>query len=495
MSVAAQLEHHSMVVGGEPVDAVSGDVMKIASPTNNEAYATVPRAAEADVDRAVEASSKAFPAWSRTTPSKRTALMLAFADLLQSHFEELVAAESRNSGKPVAFAATPELQHSIDVIRYYAGATSKLTGETIPVSPHSFSYTLREPVGVCGQIIPWNYPLMMAVWKVAPAIAAGNTVVLKPASATPVTALMLARLALEAGIPPGVINVITGPGSSVGSCLAGHPGVSKVAFTGETATGRTIMKIAAGSMKRLTLELGGKSANIVFADANFDDAVNGSLFAIYYNSGQSCEARSRLLIERAVYDDFVATFAERAGNIRVGDPGDPSTQMGAIISPGQLASIEEYISVGQDEGAELVAGGSRPENASLAAGNFLLPTALRNATNDMRVAQEEIFGPVVVMIPFDTEEEAIRLANDSIYGLAGTLWTQNLGRAHRVVQGVQTGLVGVNTPATGTPGLPFGGYKQSGIGRELAFETLKLYTELKGVQINTSTRPVNPWKL
>jgi len=385
--------------------------------------------------------------------------------------------------------------HSIEVLTYYAGATSKLTGETVPVSPHMFSYTLREPIGVCAQIIPWNYPLMMAMWKIAPALATGNTIVLKPASATPVTALMLGQLALEAGIPAGVVNIITGPGASVGSYLAGHPDVSKVAFTGDTATGSTIMKIASNTMKRVTLELGGKSANIVFADANFDDAVNGSVFAIYYNSGQSCEARSRLLIERTIYDRFISEFVAKTQKIRVGDPLNPETQMGALISPAHQRSIEEYIDIGVEEGAELLTGGTRPADPALSEGNFLLPTALSNANNKMRVSQEEIFGPVVVMIPFDSEEEAIGLANDSIYGLAGTLWTQNLGRAHRVVAGVQTGLIGVNTPATGQPGLPFGGYKQSGIGRELAFETLKLYTELKGVQINTSPRPVNPWRL
>src|SRR5579872_123622 len=300
-----------MLIGGEPTDAASGETMRVANPATNEPFATVPKSSEADVDRAVEAALKAFPVWSRTAAAKRTSLMLKFADLLEKNKDELVRVESINSGKPIAYAATPELMHSIEVITYYAGATSKLTGDTVPVSPHTFSYTLREPVGVCAQIIPWNYPLMMAVWKIAPAIAAGNTIVLKPASATPVTALMLGRLALEAGIPPGVVNVISGPGASVGSYLAGHPGVSKVAFTGETATGRTIMKIAAETMKRVTLELGGKSANIVFADANLEDAVNGSVFAIYYNSGQSCEARSRLLIERSVYDRFVDDFVQK----------------------------------------------------------------------------------------------------------------------------------------------------------------------------------------
>jgi acyl-CoA reductase-like NAD-dependent aldehyde dehydrogenase len=495
VTIATDLQKHLMTIGGEAVEACTGETMDVVNPANNRTYATVPKAGQEDVDRAVAAAQKAFASWSRTGPAKRTSIMLKFADLLQKNFEELATAEATDSGKPIAFAAKPELSHSIEVITYYAGAASKLTGETVPVSPFSFSYTVREPVGVCGQIIPWNYPLMMAIWKIAPAVAAGNTLVLKPASATPITALMLGQLALEAGFPEGVINVITGPGASIGSYLAGHPGVAKVAFTGETETGKTIMKIASETMKRVTLELGGKSANIVFADANFDDAVNGSVFAIYYNSGQSCEARSRLLIERSIYDDFVAAFKEKTEKIRVGDPLDPNTQMGAIISPSQLRSIQEYVEIGQGEGCELITGGTSPSDEALKDGNYLLPTALGKANNGMRVAQEEIFGPVVVMMPFDGEDEAVRLANDSIYGLAGTLWTQNLGRAHRVVAGVQTGLIGVNTPATGTPGLPFGGYKQSGIGRELAFETLKLYTELKGVQINTSARPVNPWRL
>ena len=495
MAVAGTLQHLDMVVGGDPVGSVSGAVTEVMNPADNTPFATVPRAGKDDVDRAVDAAAKAFPSWSRTAPSRRTALMLRFAELLQRDFQELVRNETINSGKPIRFAATPELSHSIEVMTFYAGAASKLVGETVPTSTHTFSYTLREPVGVCAQIIPWNYPLMMAIWKIAPAIAAGNTIVLKPASATPVTALMLGRLALEAGIPAGVINVVTGPGAEIGSYLAGHPGVAKVAFTGETATGKIIMQIASNTMKRVTLELGGKSANVVFEDANLEDAVNGSVFAIYYNAGQSCEARSRLLIQSSIYERFVEAFVKQTSRIRVGDPLDAETQVGAIISPSQLESIESYIDMGRREGAEVVIGGERPADDRLHSGNFLLPTALAHASNEMRVAQEEIFGPVVVMIPFETEEEAVSLANDSIYGLAGTVWTQNLGRAHRVVQGIQTGLIGVNTPATGTPGIPFGGYKQSGIGRELSLETLKLYTEVKGVLINTSSRPVNPWKL
>jgi aldehyde dehydrogenase (NAD+)/betaine-aldehyde dehydrogenase len=355
-------------------------------------------------------------------------------------------------------------------------------------------YTLREPLGVAGQIIPWNYPFLMASWKVAPAIAAGNTVVLKPASLTPLTAFKMGEICLEAGIPAGVVNVISGPGAKIGAYLASHPGIDKVAFTGETATGRLIMQMAAGTMKRVTLELGGKSPNIVFADANLEDAVNGSLFAIFYNAGQSCEARSRIFVQQDVYQEFCDRFASKAQQIRVGDPTDPSTHIGAIISPGQLEG-SRYIASGKQDGCRVLAGGGRPLEPNLQRGNYLLPTVLADVRNDMRVAQEEIFGPVVVVIPFKDEKEVIAMANDSMYGLAGTLWTNDVGRAHRVAGAVRTGVMGINTHATAMPGLPFGGYKQSGIGRERGFETLKQYTEVKSVIVNTSERGSNPWKL
>jgi acyl-CoA reductase-like NAD-dependent aldehyde dehydrogenase len=493
--VAVDVRHYQMVINGELVDSLSGEVMQLVNPATNEPIGTVPRSTKEDVDRAVAAARSAFEgSWARVAPSKRARLMMKLGELIREQVDELAQLETLNSGKAIA-SSKIEILAAVEDFEFYAGATTKIMGETIPAPFGMLYYTVREPIGVAGQIIPWNYPFLMAAWKVAPAIAAGNTVVLKPASLTPLTAFKLGELALKAGIPPGVVNVISGPGAEVGSYLAGHPGVGKVAFTGETATGRTIMQLASQTMKRVTLELGGKSPNIVFEDANIDDAVNGSIFAIFYNAGQSCEARSRLFVQESIYHRFCEQLVDKTNRLRVGDPFNPTTHVGAIISKGQLTSIEEYIESGKSDGAEVLAGGNRPDDPGLQAGNFLLPTILSGVENHMRVAQEEIFGPVVVVIPFGDEAEVIALANDTMYGLAGTLWTRDVARAHRVAGAVESGVLGINTIATAMPGLPFGGYKQSGIGRERGFETLKQYTEVKSVIVNTSDRPVNPWKL
>jgi acyl-CoA reductase-like NAD-dependent aldehyde dehydrogenase len=493
--VAADLKNYQMVIGGEQVEAAGGATMEVVNPATNEAFATVPRSTNEDVDRAVASARKAFEGeWRRVSASKRNRLMMRLAELVRSNVDDLAALETQNSGKAIS-SSRGEILAAVEDLEFYAGAATKLTGETIPAPSGLLYYTLREPLGVAGQIVPWNYPFLMAMWKVAPALAAGNTVVLKPASLTPLTAFRLGELALEAGIPPGTVNVISGPGASVGSYLAGHPGVNKVAFTGETTTGRLIMQVAAQTMKRVTLELGGKSPNIVFDDADIEAAVNGSVYSIFYNAGQSCEARSRLFVQKRVHDRVVELFADKTRRIKVGDPTDPATQIGAIVSRGQMESIEQYIDVGRNEGATVVCGGRRLTRDGLERGNFLEPTVLTTVHNSMKVAQEEIFGPVVVVIPFEDEADVVRMANDSIYGLAGTLWTNDVGRAHRVAGAVETGVIGINTPATAMPGLPFGGYKQSGIGRERGFETLKQYTEIKSVLVSTGTRAANPWKL
>ena len=486
-----------MLINGEWVDSASGEQFGTYNPATNTVLARVAKAGQADADRAVAAARAAFEGgkWPRTSAARRTGILLQVAQLMRERSAELARVEVLNNGKAIS-QAQAELSQAIEDFEFYAGAATKIMGQTIPMPGQLFGYTVREPVGVCAQIIPWNYPLMMAAWKLAPALAAGCTVVLKPASATPLTALMLGEICTEAGLPPGVVNVITGPGAEIGTYLAEHPGVDKIAFTGETATGRDIMRRAAGTLKRVTLELGGKSPNLVFEDCDLDSAVNGSLWAIYYSAGQSCEARSRLFVQAGVYDRFVEQFVAKAKALRVGDPLDPKTQMGALISRAHWQRVHDYVTLGQQEGATLLAGGGRPAgdgDGVLAQGHFYLPTVLAGVDNRMRVAQEEIFGPVVTIQRFTNEAEAIRLANDVIYGLAGTLWTKDIGRALRVAGAIRSGLVTINTPYTGFPGLPFGGYKQSGFGRELSQETLNHYTELKSVLIYTGERPVNPY--
>jgi acyl-CoA reductase-like NAD-dependent aldehyde dehydrogenase len=490
MAIATGSEY-GLFINGETVEAASGELRDVVEPATGEVLGRAAMAGDADVDRAVEAARAALDgAWGRTPPTERSRLLHALGDAIAANRKELAELESRNVGKAIS-SVKAEVAGAAENFRFFASVLGTIGGRSSPVGGSLLSYTLKEPVGVCGQIVPWNYPLLMAVWKLSPALAAGCTVVLKPDPLTPLSVLRIAELANEAGFPPGVINIVPGDGPGTGAYLVKHPGVDKVAFTGSTKTGGEVMRLCSDPIKRLTLELGGKSPNLVFADANLDDAIPSSVWSIYYAAGQSCEARSRVLVEQSLYDEFVSRFADYAKQLRVGDPLDPETQIGSLISTSHRERVHGFVERGVAEGAELVAGGELPDGK----GAFYTPTVLAKVQNSMEVAQEEIFGPVVTVIPFEDEKDAIRIANDIKYGLFATVWTGDPARGHRVAAKIKSGMVGINMPFTAFPGIPFGGYKQSGFGRELSIETLDLYLETKGVLVSTSPKPFNPFGL
>ena len=490
MAVATGREY-GLFIDGAMAEPASGDVADLVEPATGDPLARAALAGEADVDRAVGAARAALDGeWGKTPPTERSRLLHALADAIVAKRGELAELESRNVGKAIS-SVKAELFGAAENFRFYASAIGSISGRSNPIGGSLLFYSLKEPVGVAGQIVPWNYPLLMATWKLSPALAAGCSVVLKPDAKTPLTALRLAELATEAGFPAGAINVVPGDGPGTGAYLVSHPGVDKVAFTGSTSTGSEIMRLVAPSLKRLTLELGGKSPNLVFADADLADAIPSSVWSIYYAAGQSCEARSRVLVEKALYDEFVASFAEKAAAVKVGDPLDSDTQVGSLISEEHRARVHGFVEQGREEGAEVVLGGAPSEGA----GAFYPPTVLAGVANDMTVAQEEIFGPVVTVIPFEDEADAVRIANDVRYGLMATVWTGDPARGHRLARQIKSGTIGINMPYTAFPGIPFGGYKQSGFGRELGLETLDLYLETKSVVVGTGNRPANPFGL
>ena len=456
------------------------------NPATGEVLTRVVDSSAGDVDRAVQAACKALEdrsgAWRKMSASERGRLMWKLADLIEKNIDELAELETLDNGKPIFESRHVDMPMVSDVLRYYAGWATKIHGETVTTFESAFTYTLREPVGVVGLIIPWNFPLLLASWKLGPALACGCTVVLKPAEQTPLTALRMGELAVEAGFPAGVINIVTG-GPEVGKTIVRHPGIDKIAFTGSTAVGREIMRGAADTLKRVTLELGGKSPNIVFADADIDHAVKGAINGIFYGKGEVCNAGSRLFVEGKVKDEFLDKLVGRAKKMQPANPLDPKTRMGAIVSQEQLDTVLSYIEAGKKEGARLIAGGNRV-SVDGGKGFFLEPTIFGEVKNDMKIAQEEIFGPVLATLMFDDIDEVVRLANQNPYGLAAAVWTRDVKKAHTVSRQLRAGTVWINTYGLMDASLPFGGYKSSGFGRELGENALEHYTEVKTVWMN-----------
>ena len=474
-----------MLINGKWVEAASGKTFPTLNPATGDELAHIPDGQKEDIDRAVKAARVAFEKgpWRKITPSERGRLMWKLADLIEAHLEEFAQLESLDNGKPVTVARAADVPLAADLFRYMAGWATKIEGNTIPISvPYTpgaqyLAYTRREPVGVVGQIIPWNFPLLMAAWKLGPALAAGCTIVLKPAEQTPLSALLLGELMCEAGLPDGVVNIVTGYGETAGAALAAHPDVDKVAFTGSTEVAKLILNAAAGNMKKVSLELGGKSPSLVLQDADLKAGIPGVASAIFFNHGQCCCAGSRLYVEKGIFDNVVSGVVEQAKKIKVGPGMDPATDMGPLVSDEQQQRVLGYLESGLTEGAKAVVGGGRLGDT----GYFVEPTVLVNTTPTMKVVQEEIFGPVVCAEPFTDLDEVIPKANDSIYGLAAAIWTKDLSKAHRIAAELQAGTVWINCHNIFDAALPFGGYKQSGWGREMGHDALELYTEVKAV--------------
>src|SRR5690625_944623 len=475
-------DHYSLIINGRRVDGSTNETMDTFNPAKGEKIATVAKATREDVDAAVAAARNSFEngKWRRWPVGRRARVLNKIAEIMRSRFSELVELEVLNSGKALS-AAQAQINQAVEDFEFYAGAIVGHRGTVNNMPNGFFNYTHKEPVGVCAQIIPWNYPMMMAAWKIAPAIAAGCSIVVKPASLTPITAIILGEICHEAGVPEGVVNILPGSGSDVGDYLVEHEDVNKVAFTGSTPIGKDIMAKASSTLKRVTLELGGKSPNIIFEDTDIDAAVDGSLFGIFFNTGQSCEARSRMFVHESIYDEFMEKFVEKTEKLVLGDPMDKGTHVGSIISRDQLEIIDRYVQSAIDDGATVLTGGKELEIEGFENGHWYAPTVITDVTPDMIAVKEEIFGPVVVVEKFTEEKDVIQRANDTKFGLAAAIWTTDQARSTRVAHQLEAGIIMVNSPFSAFPGTPFGGYKESGFGRELAVESLDIYMEDKSV--------------
>lgn len=478
---------HQLFIDGRFVDAESGETLASLNPHDNQPIADVALAGKADVDKAVAAATRAFPAWSRMAAADRGRILLRLADLIEAHAEELAQLESLDTGHPIRDSRALDVPRTAACFRYFGGMADKFQGETIPVEAGFLNYTLREPVGVVGQIVPWNFPLMFTSWKMAPALAAGNCIVMKPAEITPLSSLRIAELMQQAGLPDGVVNLVPGLGSVVGQYIAEHPGIAKVAFTGSTATGRRVVQASAGNLKKVQLELGGKGPNIVFDDAFLPAVVNGSAWAIFHNQGQACIAGSRLVLHEKIADAFLEQFIPLARSIRLGNPLDPNTEMGPLTSAQHRERVLAYVDVAREQGGEVLTGGNAP-GGDLARGCYVEPTIVRARSYRDRVAQEEVFGPFVTVLTFKDEAEAMEIANGTDYGLGSGLWTGNLQRAHRMARDLHAGMVWINSYKRVNPGSPFGGVGQSGYGREMGFDAMREYTQVKSVWVNVDAQ-------
>ena len=478
---------HQLFINGQFVDSVSGETLATLNPHDNSIITEVSMAGKEDVDKAVTAAENAFPAWSRMAAMDRGRILLKLADLIEANSEELARLESLDTGHPIRDSRMLDVPRTAVTYRYFGGMADKFQGEQIPVEAGFLNYTLREPVGVVGQVVPWNFPLMFTSWKMAPALAAGNCIVMKPAEITPLSSLKIAELMSEAGMPDGVVNIIPGLGHVAGQYIAEHERIAKVAFTGSTATGRKIVQASAGNLKKVQLELGGKGANIVFEDANLIAAVNGAAWAIFHNQGQACIAGSRLVVHEKIADAFLEKFIPLAKSIRLGNPLDPQTEMGPLTSLMHRDRVLSYVDIARSQGAKILAGGVAPQG-DLSAGCYIEPTVVRAKSWKDRVAQEEVFGPFVTVITFKDDAEALQIANGTEYGLGGGLWTNNLQRAHKFARDMKNGMVWINCYKRVNPGSPFGGVGLSGYGREMGFDAMREYTQVKSIWVNVDAQ-------